>query len=75
VLTPTDEGASDGVSLTLSCGKMLLDVTCDGENDGTGTSLCTCRREGEEVRLPGNPWPGEGISVAYGVAERCLSAK
>jgi hypothetical protein len=75
VLMPTDEGASDGVKLMLSCGNTLLDVECDGENDGTGTSLCSCHRDGVEVRIPGDPWPGEGISVAYRVAERCLAKK
>jgi sterol desaturase/sphingolipid hydroxylase (fatty acid hydroxylase superfamily) len=73
VLTPTGDGASDGVDLKLTCGTTLLDVECDGENDGTGTSLCSCHRDGAEVRIPGDPWPGEGISLAYRVAERCLA--
>jgi hypothetical protein len=74
-LTPTKLGASDTAKLTLSCGETALQVDCDGEQDGTGTSLCTCYRNGEEVRIPGDPWPGEGIEVSYRVAERCLRAR
>ena len=72
-LRPTDEGASDGVSLELTCGKTLIDAGCDDENDGTGTSLCDCHRGGKDVHLSGDPWKGAGISLAYQVAERCLA--
>lgn len=74
-LTPSEVGANDGAALSLTCGTTSWHVSCDGENDGTGTSLCECYRDGQEVRIAGNPWPGEGIGVAYGVAERCRAAK
>ncbi len=33
----------DKCEAELHCaGGVVLDITCDGENDGTGTSLCTC---------------------------------
>ncbi|HEY3494690.1 MAG TPA: hypothetical protein VGK73_08400 [Polyangiaceae bacterium] len=75
VLTPSESGAIDGVKLTLGCEKTLLEVTCDGENDGTGTSLCDCYRDGKQQRVPGAPYQGEGIEVAYRFAELCLAAK
>jgi hypothetical protein len=65
----------DGCQLELACQPGKLTVTCDGEEDGTGTSLCECYRDGQTVRLPrSEPWPGEGAETCHAAAALCLQA-
>lgn len=74
VITPAIGAPNDGCRAHFACGADALDVACDGENDGTGTSLCTCHRNGYEVRSIGSLWKGEGIDTCTLAAERCLGA-
>lgn len=63
----------DGCKLELACQPGKLTVACDGEQDGTGTSLCECYRDGQTVRLPKNdPWAGEGAHTCHAAAALCL---
>ena len=63
----------DGCKLELACRPGKLTVTCDGEQDGTGTSLCECYRDGQTVRLPrSDPWVGEGAHTCHAAAALCL---
>jgi hypothetical protein len=65
----------DGCKLKLACQPGELTITCDGEQDGTGTSLCECYRDGQTVRLPrSDPWPGEGAQTCHAAAALCLQA-
>ena len=65
----------DGCKLELACQPGKLTVACDGEQDGTGTSLCECYRDGQTVRLPkSDPWPGEGAHTCHAAAALCLQA-
>jgi hypothetical protein len=63
----------DGCKLELRCHAGKLTVSCDGEQDGAGTSLCDCYLDGESLRLPrSDPWPGEGANTCYAAAALCL---
>jgi hypothetical protein len=63
----------DGCKLELTCQVGKLTVTCDGEQDGTGTSLCDCYLDGQTLRLPeSDPWPGEGAQTCHNAAPLCL---
>lgn len=65
----------DGCKLELACSPGRLTVTCDGEQDGTDTSLCECYRNGQTVRLPkSDPWAGEGAHTCHAAAALCLQA-
>jgi hypothetical protein len=73
--TPAFVNRVDGCKLELACQPGKLTVTCDGEQDGTGTSLCECYRDGLTVRLPrSDPWAGEGARTCYAAAALCLRA-
>ncbi|MDF3071084.1 MAG: hypothetical protein K0R38_6685 [Polyangiaceae bacterium] len=69
------ENRVDGCKLELACQPGKLTITCDGEQDGTGTSLCECYRDGQTVRLPRtDPWPGDGAHTCHAAAALCLEA-
>jgi hypothetical protein len=73
MLTASELSVTDGCDLEFSCGKDRLVVGCDGENDDTGTSLCSCALNGVEVRAIKNPVAGEAPGSCLGVAEKCLA--
>jgi len=63
----------DGCQLELTCDAGKLTVSCDGEEDGTGTSLCDCYLDGQRVhRFNSAPWPGEGAHTCHAAAALCL---
>jgi hypothetical protein len=65
----------DGCKLNLECAPGKLSVVCDGEEDGTGTSLCDCYFNGKPLPLPGTDvWPGEGPGTCHAAAPACLQA-
>lgn len=64
----------DQCKLALQCADTSVDVSCDGENDGTGTSLCSCRKDGKPMQIS-SLWDGEGMPTCYRAAEACLGAK
>lgn len=66
---------TDGCRLGLRCGGSDLWVECDGENDGTNTSLCECWRDGEQKRMAGSPYPGEGPDACFAAAVACTKAR
>jgi hypothetical protein len=65
---------NDGCSLGLTCAGRELWVECDGENDGTNTSLCECWRDRQEQRI-GNLFPGEGPEACFAAAADCSKAR
>ncbi len=66
-------GKVDGCKLDLQCQPGKLTVGCDGEEDGTGTSLCDCYIDGRTLRLPkSDPWVGEGATTCHAAAALCL---
>lgn len=65
-LSPTD-----GCTVGLSCAGHQLWVECDGENDGTNTSLCECWRDRYEANI-GGPFPGEGPDACFAAAADCI---
>ena len=63
----------DGCKLELTCHAGKLSINCDGEQDGTGTSLCDCYLDGRPLRLPKrDPWAGEGANTCHSAAALCL---
>ena len=50
-----------------------VSVSCDGENDGTDTSLCECELDGRTRPLP-NPIRGEAPFSCERALELCLAA-
>jgi hypothetical protein len=71
VIPRTRESVSqiDGCKLELTCHAGKLTVSCDGEQDGTGTSLCDCYVDDQTLRLPkSDPWPGGGANTCYAAA-------
>jgi hypothetical protein len=66
---------ADGCKLSLECAPGKLSVVCDGEEDGTGTSLCDCYLDGRPLPLPKpKVWPGEGANTCHAAAAACLKA-
>jgi hypothetical protein len=75
VIPPSGESLNhvDGCKLELTCQVGKLTATCDGEEDGTGTSLCDCYLDGQPLLLPKrDPWPGEGAPTCHAAAALCL---
>lgn len=70
---PSDASKTDACDLVLRCGRAQTVVTCDGENDGTGTSLCQCSRNGADVPLPQNVYPGEAPQSCVAAAQQCVT--
>jgi hypothetical protein len=68
-LSPTD-----GCEGTFRCttGTIIV-TTCDGENDGSGTSLCACVADGEPIPIE-DLTPGEAPDSCYASLGRCFAA-
>ncbi|MFO0547053.1 MAG: hypothetical protein U0271_01630 [Polyangiaceae bacterium] len=60
IITPTDLSATDGCHGVYTCDGSSVVIECDGENDGTGTSLCACTRAGQTTQLGLIEGEGEG---------------
>ncbi len=73
-ITPSEKSATDRCDATFYCpGARTILVTCDGENDGTGTSLCDCEERGKRASVNGTV-PGEAPDSCIAAAGRCLLA-
>jgi hypothetical protein len=73
--TPTKESRNDQCRGTFFCpGARTIQVTCDGENDGTKTSLCSCEERGKRASVSGTV-PGEAPDSCLAAADRCLTAR
>jgi hypothetical protein len=72
-IKPSELSSIDGCKLELTCGNEKLVTECDGENDGTNTSLCDCKINGKEARHVSNPVRGEAPEACLRAAEKCLS--
>jgi hypothetical protein len=71
---PTKESRNDQCRGTFFCpGARTVLVTCDGENDGTNTSLCSCEERGKRASVSGTV-PGEAPDSCLAAADRCLVA-
>lgn len=71
-------GTASGVSATDWCGAsyeceddLSFRVECDGENDGTFTSLCSCTRGSTHWSIP-NVVQGEGPESCNNATMQCL---
>jgi hypothetical protein len=72
--TPSPESPNDRCDATFYCpGARTILVTCDGENDGTGTSLCDCEENGKRASVNGTV-SGEAPDSCIAAAERCAAA-
>jgi hypothetical protein len=72
VVTATHYSPTDGCSWSLTCdGSFELVVECDGENDGTNTSLCGCLVDGEFAKDAGRV-PGEGVDACMAGYKNCI---
>jgi hypothetical protein len=72
--TPTKLSRNDQCRGTFFCpGARTILVTCDGENDGTTTSLCDCEERGKRASLS-DTVPGEAPDSCLAAADRCLKA-
>jgi hypothetical protein len=70
----TRESRNDQCRGTFFCpGARTVLVTCDGENDGTNTSLCDCEERGKRASVSGTV-PGEAPESCLAAADRCLAA-
>jgi hypothetical protein len=73
-ITSSPLSPTDGCDATFYCpGARTVLVRCDGENDGTGTSLCDCEENGRRASVSGTV-PGEAPDSCLAAAERCLAA-
>jgi hypothetical protein len=73
-VSATDESSHDRCHATFYCpGARTVLVACDGENDGTATSLCECEEHGKRASVAGTV-PGEGPDSCLAAADRCLTA-
>ncbi|MBL8744414.1 MAG: hypothetical protein JNK04_25075 [Myxococcales bacterium] len=71
-VTETHLSPTDGCEWTLGCdGGRTLVVECDGENDGTNTSLCSCFLDGEFVKDAGLV-QGEGVDACKAGYINCV---
>jgi hypothetical protein len=73
-VSATDQSAHDVCRANFHCpGARTVLVTCDGENDGTTTSLCECEERGKRASVSGTV-PGEGPDSCLAAGDRCLVA-
>jgi hypothetical protein len=73
-VTATELSPHDQCNATFYCpGARTVLVSCDGENDGTKTSLCSCGEGGKRASVSGTV-PGEGPDSCLAAADRCLVA-
>jgi hypothetical protein len=75
-LKASEQSVRDGCTLSLNCGSTEVDVTCDGENDDTNTSLCDCTRDGvrDEHALK-NLYQGEAPDSCLAAAVHCRAPR
>ncbi len=73
-VSPSELSPTDQCGVALSCRDRDLWVECDGESDGTGTSLCSCWLDRRPVTLRGNPYTGEGPRACFSAAVACVAA-
>ena len=69
VVTPSDLSPTDGCEATYTCNAGTMVVTCDGENDGTNTSLCSCHLNGQSRY--GGLVGGEGVDACLNGLLNC----
>jgi hypothetical protein len=75
-LRPGEQSPLDMCRVQLRCGSMAVLTWCDGENDGTGTSLCECARDGvRDEHVLKNPYQGEGPGPCFAAAAHCRSPR
>jgi hypothetical protein len=75
-LKPSELSASDGCVLRLRCGNTAVQTECDGENDGTNTSLCECERDGvRDAHVLKNLYQGEGPESCLAAAVHCKAPR
>jgi len=68
VVIPSELSPTDGCEATYVCdGDAVLFVECDGENDGTNTSLCSCNVGSKSAN-----WKDGGLVAGEG-EEACLA--
>jgi hypothetical protein len=74
-ITRTDLSPTDGCEAQLSCpDEVAIVVGCDGENDGTNTSLCSCTTsDGRGVNLA-DLYDGEAPDACLSAAADCVDA-
>jgi hypothetical protein len=73
-VTRSELSPRDRCDATFYCpGARTILVTCDGENDGTGTSLCDCEENGRRASV-GGAVPGEAPDSCLAAANPCLAA-
>ena len=73
-VSATEESSHDVCNATFYCpGARTVLVVCDGENDGTNTSLCECEERGKRASFS-KPIPGEGPDSCLAAGDRCLAA-
>jgi hypothetical protein len=69
---PSEHSPTDGCDATYACDDGVeLVVRCDGENDGSGTSLCSCAI-GTDTRDAGAPVDGEGAEACLAALDACV---
>lgn len=73
-VTPSELSPTDGCEATYTCSEGVLVVSCDGENDGTGTSLCDCDADGEFFYPYGELFEGEGPDSCFNALSSCVRA-
>lgn len=73
-VSPSELSPSDGCTLGLTCAGREFWLECDGENDGTNTSLCQCWRDRQEQRI-GDLFPGDGPDACFSAAAECFNAR
>ena len=75
-LKPSELSARDGCVLRLHCGSTEVQTECDGENDGTNTSLCECERDGvRDAHVLKDPYQGEGPESCLAAAVHCKAPR
>jgi hypothetical protein len=75
-LQPSEKSAMDGCDLRLRCGNTRVKAGCDGENDGTSTSLCDCERDGvPDQQVMKDLYRGEAPDSCFAAAVDCRTPR
>ena len=76
MLKPSELSPRDGCELRLRCGNTAVQTQCDGENDGTNTSLCECERDGvRDAHVLKDLYQGEGPDSCLAAAVHCKTPR
>ena len=68
--------ARDGCAIRLRCGTTRVETWCDGENDGTNTSICECARDGvRDEHVLQNLYQGEAPDTCLAAAVHCKAPR